>query len=101
MTPPQLAVMTVTHNSSQVIEGWIDVLEETARRSRMELCVVDSGSTPDERSFLRERVAPRSEVVCERVLDLGWATYGRALARMAGAARPGRGRPVSQHVADP
>jgi N-acetylglucosaminyl-diphospho-decaprenol L-rhamnosyltransferase len=73
MSPSQLAVVTVTHNSSQVIEGWIDALEETGRRSQMELCVVDSGSTPDERRFLKERVAPRVEVVCERP-NLG---YGR------------------------
>jgi N-acetylglucosaminyl-diphospho-decaprenol L-rhamnosyltransferase len=73
MSPPQLAVVTVTHNSSQVIERWIDALEATGRRSQMELCVVDSGSTPDERRFLKERVAPRVEVVCERP-NLG---YGR------------------------
>ena len=73
MSPPQLAVVTVTHNSSHVIERWIDALEATGRRSQMELCVVDSGSTPDERRFLRDRVAPRVEVVCERP-NLG---YGR------------------------
>jgi len=73
MTPSRLAVVTVTHNSSHVIEGWIDALEETGRRSQMELCVVDSGSTPDERRFLTERVAPRVDVVCERP-NLG---YGR------------------------
>jgi N-acetylglucosaminyl-diphospho-decaprenol L-rhamnosyltransferase len=73
MSPSQLAVVTVTHNSSQVIEGWIDALEDTGRRSQMELCVVDSGSTPEERRFLRERVAPRVQVVCERP-NLG---YGR------------------------
>jgi N-acetylglucosaminyl-diphospho-decaprenol L-rhamnosyltransferase len=73
MSPSQLAVVTVTHNSSQVIEGWIDALGETGRRSQMEVCVVDSGSTPEERRFLRERVAPRVEVVCERP-NLG---YGR------------------------
>jgi GT2 family glycosyltransferase len=73
MSAAQLAVVAVTHNSSRVIEGWIDALEATGRRSRMELCVVDSGSTPEERRFLRERVAPRVEVVCERP-NLG---YGR------------------------
>lgn len=73
MTPPQLAVVTVTHNSSHVIEGWVDALEQTGRRSQMELCVVDSGSTPVHRSLLRERVAPRVDVVCERP-NLG---YGR------------------------
>jgi N-acetylglucosaminyl-diphospho-decaprenol L-rhamnosyltransferase len=73
MSAAQLAVVAVTHNSSRVIEGWIDALEATGRRSQMELCVVDSGSTPDERRFLRERVAPRVEVVCERP-NLG---YGR------------------------
>jgi N-acetylglucosaminyl-diphospho-decaprenol L-rhamnosyltransferase len=54
-----LAVVTVTHNSAHVIEGWIDSLEETGHRERMELCVVDSGSTPDQRDVLDERVAPR------------------------------------------
>jgi N-acetylglucosaminyl-diphospho-decaprenol L-rhamnosyltransferase len=73
MTPSQLAVVTVTHNSSHVIEGWIDALEETGRRAEMELCVIDSGSTPAERRLLTERVAPRVDAVLERP-NLG---YGR------------------------
>jgi N-acetylglucosaminyl-diphospho-decaprenol L-rhamnosyltransferase len=73
MTSPQLAVITVTHNSGHVIERWIDALEETGRRTQMQLCIVDSGSTPAERSLLRQRAAPRVDVVCERP-NLG---YGR------------------------
>jgi GT2 family glycosyltransferase len=66
MTSPQLAVVTVTHNSGHVIERWIDALEETGRRTQMELCIVDSGSTPAERRLLRQRAAPRVDFVCER-----------------------------------
>jgi GT2 family glycosyltransferase len=59
----QLAVVTVTHNSAHAIEGWIDALEQTGHRPRMELCVVDSGSTPDQRELLAERVAPRVDAL--------------------------------------
>jgi hypothetical protein len=74
MSPSQLAVVTVTTNSSRVIEGWIDAHEATGRRSQMELCVVDSGSTPEERRLLRERVAPRVEVVCECHAEASWTS---------------------------
>ncbi len=56
---PSAAVITVTHNSSRAIEGWIDALEGTGLRDKVELCVVDSGSSPAERAFLSRRVAPR------------------------------------------
>jgi N-acetylglucosaminyl-diphospho-decaprenol L-rhamnosyltransferase len=69
-----VAVITVTHNSSHVIEGWVDALEQTGHRSRMQLCVVDSGSTSEERRFLTERVQERVDVLCERP-NLG---YGRS-----------------------
>jgi N-acetylglucosaminyl-diphospho-decaprenol L-rhamnosyltransferase len=60
---PQLAVVTVTHNSAHVIEDWIESLEQTGQRTRMELCVVDSGSTPEQRDILAERVAPRVDAL--------------------------------------
>jgi GT2 family glycosyltransferase len=60
-----LAVVAVTHNSSHAIGDWVDALEALGRRAELELCVVDSGSSPDERAFLREHVAPRVDVLCE------------------------------------
>jgi N-acetylglucosaminyl-diphospho-decaprenol L-rhamnosyltransferase len=60
---PRLAVVTVTHNSSHVIEDWIESLEQTGHRERMELCVIDSGSTPEQRAILTERVAPKVDVL--------------------------------------
>lgn len=41
-----LAVITVTHDSAHVLPSWIDALEAVAPRERLELCVVDSGSSP-------------------------------------------------------
>ena len=62
----QLAVVAVTHNSSHEIEGWVDALEQTGRREEMELCIVDSGSSGEERRILAERVAGRVESLCFR-----------------------------------
>jgi N-acetylglucosaminyl-diphospho-decaprenol L-rhamnosyltransferase len=57
-TPP-LAVITVTHNSSDAIAGWLDALERTGRRDQLEIIVVDSGSNDADRERLRELVRGR------------------------------------------
>jgi len=61
--PPAVAAVVVTFNSSSVIEGWVDSFESAGLRDRVELCVVDSGSRPEERQLLRERIGPRVEVL--------------------------------------
>jgi GT2 family glycosyltransferase len=63
---PRVAVITVTHNSSHVIERWLEALEGTGHRDEMELCVVDSGSSAAEQEFLSRRVQQRVEVLCTR-----------------------------------
>jgi hypothetical protein len=78
-----VAVVTVTHNSGHVIEDWLDALERVGGRERLELCVVDSGSRPEERRLLAERVAPRVDVLLERP-NLG---YGRCSNEGAAASR--------------
>jgi N-acetylglucosaminyl-diphospho-decaprenol L-rhamnosyltransferase len=60
---PAVAAVVVTFNSSKVIEGWVDSFESAGLRDQVELCVVDSGSGPEEREHLRERIAPRVETL--------------------------------------
>ena len=71
---PRLAAVAVTFNSSSEIEAWVSSLEATGMRGEMELCVVDSGSRPDERRFLSERIAPR----VDRLLLRPNCGYGRS-----------------------
>jgi N-acetylglucosaminyl-diphospho-decaprenol L-rhamnosyltransferase len=66
-------VIAVTHDSSKAIERWLESLAATDLRDELELCVVDSGSSPAERAFLAERVAHRVDVLLMRP-NLG---YGR------------------------
>jgi GT2 family glycosyltransferase len=79
------AVITVTHDSSRVIVRWLNALDATGLRDELELCVVDSGSSPAERAFLSEHVAPRVEVLLTRP-NLG---YGRCSNAGAAATRAG------------
>ena len=58
-TLPRLAAVAVTHNSSNEIEAWVASFEAIGLRDELELCVVDSGSKPEERRFLEERIATR------------------------------------------
>lgn len=81
--PPATAVITVTHDSSRAVDGWIDALEGTGLREKLELCVVDSGSSPAERAFLSRRVAPRVNSLLMRP-NLG---YGRCSNLGAAATR--------------
>jgi GT2 family glycosyltransferase len=54
-------VITVSHNSSSEMSGWLEAIEATGGRDRLELCVVDSGSEAGERERLEREVAPRVE----------------------------------------
>jgi hypothetical protein len=71
---PAVAVVAVTHDSAHAIGSWVDALEATGMRDRMELCVVDSGSRREQLALLRSAVGDRVDVLLERP-NLG---YGRA-----------------------
>jgi GT2 family glycosyltransferase len=53
--------VTVTHNSASDLGEWLEAIEAGGLRERLELCVVDAGSQPDERERLRREVGPRVE----------------------------------------
>ena len=53
------AAVAVTFNSSKEIGAWVSSFEATGLRDQIELCVVDSGSKPEERRFLSDQIAPR------------------------------------------
>lgn len=44
----RLTVIAVTHDSAHILPSWIEALEAVAPREQLELCVVDSGSSPDQ-----------------------------------------------------
>lgn len=57
----KLAVVTVAHNSSHALPGWVEALEALPEREALELCVVDSGSSPQELERERRLVGDRVE----------------------------------------
>ena len=58
-----VAVVAVTHDSTQVLSDWLVALEASGHRDQMELCVVDSGSSEEERAVLERDFRPRIEVL--------------------------------------
>jgi N-acetylglucosaminyl-diphospho-decaprenol L-rhamnosyltransferase len=85
MSPPGPAVtaIVVTHDSAHVLPGWIEALEATGERERLELCVVDSGSTAKQLRAMREQAADRVDTF----LVLPNVGYGAACNAGASAAR--------------
>lgn len=69
-----MAVVTVTHNSSGIIGAWFDALEESGLRDRFEVCVVDSGSSPERAEATRRAAEGRADTFLA-VPNLG---FGRA-----------------------
>ena len=55
---PLAAVITVSYNSSSSMPSWLEAIEATGCRDRLELCVVDSGSETAERERLERDVRP-------------------------------------------
>jgi hypothetical protein len=55
----KLAVIAVAHDSAHVLPAWIDALEALAPREQLELCVVDSGSSPAGLARAREAATGR------------------------------------------
>lgn len=68
------AVVTVAHNSSAVLGPWLRALEDSGLREELELCVVDSGSRPEEVEATRELVKGRVDTFLT-IPNLG---FGRA-----------------------
>jgi GT2 family glycosyltransferase len=81
---PGAAVIVVTHNSGGVILEWLESLEGAGHRDRLELCVVDCGSSADQVEFLHERVRPRVDrLVLEGNLGFGGGCNAGAAATSA------------------
>jgi GT2 family glycosyltransferase len=51
--------VTVSHNSAADLDAWLEAIEAGGHRDRLELCVVDSGSEPEERERLKREVASK------------------------------------------
>lgn len=79
----QLTAIAVTHDSAHVLPGWIEALEASGDRERIELCVVDSGSSAEQLAAMREQAAGRVDAF----LALPNVGYGAAC--NAGAAATG------------
>lgn len=58
---PRLAAIAVTHDSARVLPEWIAAFERLPERELIELCVVDSGSSPTQRELIEAQVAGRIE----------------------------------------
>lgn len=71
---PRLAAIAVTHDSARVISEWIAAFERLPRRGSIELCVVDSGSSPAQREAIEAEVDDR----VERFLPLPNVGFGAA-----------------------
>jgi N-acetylglucosaminyl-diphospho-decaprenol L-rhamnosyltransferase len=63
---PDAAVIIVSHNSAEPLVACLDALDALAARPRLEICVVDSGSSPEQRSRIRRNIAPRVDHLLER-----------------------------------
>ncbi len=86
MTPPRPATVTaivVTHDSAHVLPGWIEALEATGERQRLELCVVDSGSSPEQLATMREQARGRVDTFIA-LPNLGYGTACNAGATATG-----------------
>lgn len=55
----RLAVVVVTHNSAHALPGWIAALEAVCEPELLELCVADSGSSPQQREQMEAIVRGR------------------------------------------
>lgn len=58
---PGLAAIAVSHESAHVLPDWIAAFEALPERGRIELCVVDSGSSAAQRELIEAQIAGRVE----------------------------------------
>jgi N-acetylglucosaminyl-diphospho-decaprenol L-rhamnosyltransferase len=80
---PALTAVVVTHDSAHVLSSWIDAFEALDGGDRLELCVVDSGSSERQRARMREQAAGRVDAF----LSLPNVGYGAACNAGAEASR--------------
>jgi N-acetylglucosaminyl-diphospho-decaprenol L-rhamnosyltransferase len=59
--PSEVALVVVTHNSSVHLHEWLEYVDALRASFAVETCVVDCGSSPQERDFLKQAVRPRVE----------------------------------------
>lgn len=71
---PRLAAVAVTHDSAHVLPEWIAAFERLPQRELIELCVVDSGSSPAQREAIEAQAAGR----VERFVPLSNVGFGAA-----------------------
>lgn len=71
---PRLAAIAVTHDSAHVLPEWIAAFERLPERQTIELCVVDSGSSPAQ----LERIEAQAAEGVERFLALPNVGFGAA-----------------------
>lgn len=60
---PRLAVITVSHNSMQALTGWLAAIEASGLRNRLQLCIVDSGSSPEQLAEMDAEIAGRVDAL--------------------------------------
>lgn len=61
-----LAVITVTHNSFDVLPDWLQSMEDSGHRDQMEICVVDSGSEAGQAERIERELGDRIDVFARR-----------------------------------
>jgi N-acetylglucosaminyl-diphospho-decaprenol L-rhamnosyltransferase len=84
MSHLDLAVIVVTHNSSDHMPGWLDHVDRLRADTRLEVCLVDSGSSLEDRAYLDREVRPRVEhFILEHNLGYGGACNVGAAATTA------------------
>lgn len=57
----RLAVVGVTHNSAHILPAWIAALEAVCDRQLLEICIADSGSSPEQVERMREIAGGRAD----------------------------------------
>jgi N-acetylglucosaminyl-diphospho-decaprenol L-rhamnosyltransferase len=63
---PDAAVIIVSHNSAAPLVSCLDALDDLPERGRLEVCIVDSGSSAEQRERIRRDIAPRVDHMIER-----------------------------------
>jgi N-acetylglucosaminyl-diphospho-decaprenol L-rhamnosyltransferase len=70
----RVAVIAVTHDSGADMPAWLDAVDALPQREELEVCVVDSGSSPEERERLEALTRGRvSRLVLRPNLGYGGA----------------------------
>jgi GT2 family glycosyltransferase len=81
---PEVSIVVVTHDSSRHLDEWLRRVERLKAHVRIEVCVVDSGSSAAEREWLDRDVRPRVDVLVLEV-NLGYGAACNVAARVTSA----------------